>query len=209
MLPEYDLGITILATEGRSTSLIEQIREVLTVPLVKAAEHVAQADLSAHYAGTYTTTRLNTTLTLAHSATKSLYVESFISNSTDVFKAWKPWLNEVTHGEPFRLQLIPTTLYQDEENKEGAFWRGVIVLESQDKNLVWDDFCSTDDDFALYAGKPILEFVFWGAENGNQTVKEAVPSSFRVRLFRKEEGDSYFEEDTVSKDEDEMVFTEL
>lgn len=208
MLPEYDLGVTILTTAA-SDSLIEQIRGALTVPLVTAAEHIAQYDLSAHYAGIYTTTRLNTTLTLAHSATKSLYIESFISNSTDVIKAWKPWLDEVTHGESFRIQLIPTTLYQDEENKQGAFWRGIIVPESQNKNLVWDDFCSTDDDFALYAGKPILEFVFRGAEKGNDTVKEVVLSGFRVKLYPKQGGDKSFEGNFVDEYKDEMVLTEF
>ena len=208
MLPEYDLGITILTT-GTSTSLKDKIREILTVPLVEAAENIAQHDLSAHHTGVYKSTHLNTTLTLAHSATRSLYIESFISNSTDVISAWTPLLDQVTKGEPFRIQLIPTTLYQDEENQQGALWRGILVSETRNKQLIWDDHCITDEDFALYAGKPLLEFVFWGAENGNDTVKEVEISAFRIKLARQTKDHKTFEESSWSGYKDETVFAEL
>jgi hypothetical protein len=152
LLPECDLGITILTT-GTSTLLKDSIREIITVPLVKAAEDIAQADLTARYTGTYQAPHLNSTLVISHSATKSLYVESFISNSTDFFAAWKPFW--VGPSDDLRIQLAPTLLFWDEEKKQGEIWRGLFVPEKRNGSLIWDDFCLTDDDPAQFAGKPV------------------------------------------------------
>ncbi|KAE9374124.1 putative FLP FmtA-like protein, betalactamase [Stipitochalara longipes BDJ] len=179
LLPEYDLGITILTT-GTSTLLKDSIREIITVPLVKAAENIAQADLTARYTGTYRASDLNSTLVISHSATKSLYVESFISNSTDVFNAWK-WFGWGP-SDHSRIQLVPTLLFRDEEKKQGEIWRGLIVAEKRSESLIWDDFCLTDDDPAQFAGKPVFEVVMWHADDGVGRVEEVELSAFRVKL---------------------------
>ncbi|KAN0119279.1 putative FLP FmtA-like protein, betalactamase [Hyaloscypha variabilis] len=179
LLPEYDLGITILTT-GTSTLLKDSIREITTVPLVKTAEHIAQKDLAARYTGTYEAAHLNSTLVISHSATKSLYVESFISNSTDVFAALKSfWPSDV-----LRIQLVPTLLFRDEEKQQGEIWRGLPVPEKRNESLIWDDFCLTDDDPVQFAGKPVFEFVMWHADDGAGRVEEVELSAFRVTLKR-------------------------
>jgi hypothetical protein len=164
LLPEYDLGITILTT-GTSALLKDSIREIITVPLVKTAEHIAQKDLAARYTGTYQATHMNSTLVISHSAKKSLYVESFISNSTDVFAALKSFWP----SDDSRIQLVPTLLFRDEENQQGEIWRGLPVPEKRNENLIWDDFCLTDDD-------PVH------ADNGVGRVEEVELSAFRVTL---------------------------
>ncbi|KAE8446504.1 hypothetical protein EG329_011967 [Mollisiaceae sp. DMI_Dod_QoI] len=179
LLPEYDIGITILTT-GTSALLKDSIREIITVPLVKAAEHIAQADLAARYTGTYQAPHLNSTLVISHSATKSLYVESFISNSTDFFAASKPFWDDPS--DDLRVQLVPTLLFRDEEKKQGEIWRGLLVPEKRDETLIWDDFCLTDDDPAQFAGKPVLEVVMWHADGGVGRVEEVELSAFRVKL---------------------------
>lgn len=192
MLPEYDLGITIL-TATNSTLLKDSIRETLTGPLVKAAEQIAQNDLSARYAGRYTANDLNSTLVLAHSPTKNLFIESFISNGTDFFTAWQPlFQSELRLEGSFRIQLVPTLLYQDEENQRGEIWRAVPVPETRSEHLIWDDNCVTDEYLLIYADKPAFEFVFWGTDIGDGIVNEVELSAFRVNLKRdKNDVDSY------------------
>ena len=179
LLPEYDLGITILTT-GTSTLLKDNIREIITVPLVQAAEHIAQADLAARYTGTYQAPHLNSTLLISHSATKSLYAESFISNSTDVLAVLKPFWPGTS--DDLRIQLVPTLLFVDEEKQQGEIWRGLLVPEQRNESLVWDDFCLTDDDTVQFAGKPLFEVVMWHSDDGVGRVEEVELSAFRVKL---------------------------
>jgi hypothetical protein len=186
MVPEYDLGFSIL-TASPDATLLEKIRDIVTVPLVQAAEDFAQADLGARYTGVFTAQNLNSTLILAHSASHSLYVESFISNGTDVLNAWQPLFDLVTQGRPSRIQLVPTLLYREEKEKKGELWKGIAVPEERGEGI-WDDFCITDDDPVQYAGKPLFEVVFWGPEDGKSSVREVELSAFRVKLGRVEEG---------------------
>jgi hypothetical protein len=183
MVPDYNLGITIL-TAGKSSSLMELIRETVTVPLLKAAEEIAQLDLLARYTGVFAAKDLNSSLILAQNDSKSLYIESFISNSTDIFSSWRPLLEPLIHDGPFRVQLVPTLLYRDEKNHKGELWRGTIVLEDRDHEAIWDDFCLTDLDPLYYAGTPLLEIVFWGGEDGGNVVEEVEMSGFRVKMGR-------------------------
>ncbi|KUJ14938.1 putative FLP FmtA-like protein, betalactamase [Mollisia scopiformis] len=179
LLPEYDLGVTILTT-ATSALLKESIREIVTVPLVRAAEHIAQADLATRYTGTYQAQHLNSTLVISHSATKSLYVESFISNSTDIFAAWNPFFEDSLEGT--RIQLVPTLLFKDEKQQQGEIWRGLFVPEKRNESLVWDDFCVTDDDPIQFGGKPLFEVVMWHADDGSGRVEDVELSGFRVKL---------------------------
>ncbi|RDW71019.1 putative FmtA-like protein FLP [Coleophoma cylindrospora] len=182
MLPEYDLGITILTAGSRS--LKAKIIEAVTVALVQAAEDVAQSNLKYRYTGEYLSPSkdLNSSLVLAHSDAKSLYIESFVSNSTDVIAAWQ---NLTGLEENFRVQLVPTLLYRDEQNQRGEIWRGLIVPQNRNPGLVWDDFCLTDEDSDYYARKPLFEMVFWEAQPGGKIVDHVDISAFRVRLDRK------------------------
>lgn len=182
MVPDYDLGITIF-TAGKSNALLDLIREIVTVPLLKAAEEVAQSDLLNRYTGLFTAKNLNSSIILAQDASRSLYVKSFISNSTDIFSTWRPLLEPLIHDSPFRLQLVPTLLYRDEKNHKGELWRGTIVLEERDDEAIWDDFCTTDIDMFYYAGTPLLEVVFWGGEDGGNVEKLEL-SGFRVKMGR-------------------------
>lgn len=193
LLPEYELGITILTT-GLNADLKDQIREALSVPLVKAAEAITQNDLAHRYTGKYTAKDIDSTLALSQSSTRSLFISSFVSNSTDFFTSWGKLLDFKSGAG--RLQLIPTLLYRDEEKQEGEIWRGVIVPETR-QNLVWDDFCLTDDDSLLYAGKPLLEVVFWEGNDGRMSEVEI--SAFRVRLKRGVESEASQERSRTGK----------
>ena len=186
MLPEFDLGITILA--AGSSNLKAKLIEMVTVPLVKAAEEVAQAELRRRYTGFFAAGHINSSISIAHTDAKALHIESLVSNSTDVLAAWRSASRQDVSGRnsSYRLQLIPTLLHRDKEHDKGEIWRGLFVPENPDQGLVWDDFCLTDDEMGYYGRKPLFEMVFWSEDDAVDEMVTLELSAFRVVLNRKE-----------------------
>ncbi|KAK3673945.1 hypothetical protein LTR78_006147 [Recurvomyces mirabilis] len=179
LMPEYGLGLTILV--GGSNLILEQIQEAVSVPLVRAAEAAIWDDVESAYTGSYTAIEpphLNSSVTFAAHSSLGLTLETFISNSTDVFDTLLPAFAGVKSGESWHAQLQPTLLYKNETTQGGEIWRLLIVSERTGKEKVWDDFCNTDVDVASYAGLPINEVVFWHDE------KVVELPAWRVKLRR-------------------------
>lgn len=183
LVPEYSLGITVL-TAG-DTQLMSKLREIVTTKLVRAADKLAQRQAHEKYVGTYTAHHINTTLTISISPYQGLYVSKFISNGTDTFPALVALANRV--DTDIALQLIPTLLYRDEKNKRGELFRAVLDViprHSGGPPGVWDDFCVTNVDILMYAGKPVGEVVFWDTDDGGFRFDRLEMSAFRVWLDR-------------------------
>lgn len=180
LLPEYDLGITILLA-GPPT-FFSQLREIVSVATVRAAEDVAIRQLHARYVGTYTSPdlHLNSTVTLKADH-RGLVITQWVSNSTDILT---PPVTEARIPPHFYAQLSPTLLYRDEKKQAGERWR-IMFAEERDEaeGSVWDDFCIEDYDVPSYAGMPINEIVFWEKQkDGSFGVLELV--GFRANLTR-------------------------
>lgn len=207
LLPEYDLGITILV--AGEDDLFHDLRELVTVELVKAVDEVTMRQISEDYAGTYVSadTKLNSSITLAISIPdeksdslpnqhfRGLVVQRFISNDTDVLRANLPGLSpgQSDFNTRWHIQLAPTGQYHNAsvlggsstaenatKSSTGEVWRA-IAISDEPKTKIWDDFCMTDVDLDAYAGLPINEFVFW-RKNGN--IAEVELPAFRVKLKR-------------------------
>jgi hypothetical protein len=195
--PEYDLAFTIF-TAGNG-DMMGKLREEVTVKIIRAAEDLAAKQITKRYAGTYSATGdLNSSLTLAYTPTKGLYIQTLISNGTATFDKFATmYPGFLPPGS--RAQLVPTLLYVDEENKRGEKWRFVVVEPRSGKGEeeVWDDFCVTNIEFLMYDGLPVNEIVFWDEGEGMSVDLTA----FRVRL-EKEEGKG-------SGEEEEMVVQDL
>jgi len=167
-MPEYGLGVTIL-TAG-DDGLVQEIREIVTVELVQAAEKLVWKHIDRGYTGTYIArnTSLNSSLEVMSSSAAGLVVESFVSNGTDVFEALRAFLGPdagIEWGKPWRAQLVPTLLYKNETSQQGEIWRLLFVPGRQfESGTVWDEFCTTDVDGLLYACLPLNEVVFWHDE---------------------------------------------
>ncbi|KAK4954070.1 hypothetical protein LTR66_013596 [Elasticomyces elasticus] len=172
LAPEYDLGITVLV--GGNPTLLPKLLKVVSAPLIEAADEVAGLELNDRYTGTYIATDLNSTLTLAYTPNKRLYVERWISNGTDFLAT----LSQIFPGaldDGAWLQVVPTLLYVDEERQIGERWRALPVpAERGERKEVWDDFCVTNMYDVAYDGRPLNEVVFW---------EEAVElTALRIRL---------------------------
>jgi hypothetical protein len=184
LVPDYDLGITILVA-GRG-KLLDEIRDVVSRELIPVVELLAQSQMHARYAGVYTAakkTGLDSSLELSHSPTEGLFVSKLISNGTDVMKALLPFMAGTETFDPadWRLQLVPTLLFADPEEQAGEIWRALLVPQRRGKG-VWDDFCNNMYDSGVYAGKKLNELVFW--MDGEEAVEKVELSAFFVDLYK-------------------------
>lgn len=169
ILPEYGLGITMMV--GGNYSLLRAIQEIVTVELVRAAEDSIWEDVDKIYSGTYISTdaSLNSSISLSTSPSTGLVMNSFVSNSTDVFTSlWSELSQAGAHkAQPQPLQLVPTLLFKNETAQQGEIWRWLVVPEcakGDDARPIFDDLRITDIDQAMYAGLPMNEVVFWHEE---------------------------------------------
>ncbi|KIW85676.1 hypothetical protein Z517_01068 [Fonsecaea pedrosoi CBS 271.37] len=174
LVPEYELGITIFT--GGDESFLDQVVELVTVPLIRAADRLARRQARHRYTGTFTAAgpenAINSSLRLSYSDAHGLEITQWVSNGTDVL-AILPAQFRIPDKYDIRLQVIPTSLYRDQAAKKGELWRIAFTLgrsghsptssssSSSSNTNVWEDFCTSDVDTHMYAGKPLNEIVFW------------------------------------------------
>jgi hypothetical protein len=79
------------------------------------------------------------------------------------------------------LQLIPTLLHRDEKQKRGELFRAVLIVSPQNSGGprgVWEDFCVTNVDVLMYAGKPVGEVIFWDTDDEGYRFERIEMSDF-------------------------------
>ncbi|RHZ67146.1 serine hydrolase domain-containing protein [Aspergillus thermomutatus] len=207
LVPEYDLGITIL-TAGDETFL-DALLEMLTVPLIRAADELAARQVRETYVATYTAPStkeqtINSTLALTYTPTHGLEIREWISNATDVLGIISKHFQSPKDAK-FHAQLIPAGIYRGDEKQVGEVWRIAIVVDrevppeqvlgrSSESEIhaglwsastsVWDEFCITDVDNLMYAGKPLSEVVFWDRDEKTAMFGKVELTAFRINLTR-------------------------
>jgi CubicO group peptidase (beta-lactamase class C family) len=180
LVPEYDLGITLLL--AGPPNFFSKLLEMVSVQVVRAAEQLAISQLEQLYAGNFVAPdpHLNSSMTLAADH-RGLFIEKFISNGTDVFNER---LAKFVGSKKLLIRMVPTLLYRDEISKRGEKWRFLVGAEpSEEKEDIWDDFCPTNVETLLYAGRPWNEIVLWQAGNGGSFNDLELPA-YRVNLTR-------------------------
>jgi hypothetical protein len=171
LLPEYDLGVTILV--AGNITVLNRLKEIVLVGLIQAAEAAMWDHVDKIYTGNLTATNasLNSSLSLEGSPQNGLTISKFISNGTDVLQTVLPQslgAEMDTHKTSWHAQLTPTLLFKNESSQQGEIWRIVIVQERKEKQNGWglfEDFCLTDIDTVSYASLPLNEVVFWHEES--------------------------------------------
>jgi len=170
LLPEYDLGVTILV--AGNMALYDQLQETIMGSLIRAAEATIWDHVATVYDGdrVATNSSLNSSLSLRSSPKHGLTISRFISNGTemvgtDIPKWLAPYLE--ADGTGWHAQLVPTLLFKNESSKQGEIWRILVVQEREGGKSgpgLFDDFCLTNIDTATYASLPVNEVVFWHEE---------------------------------------------
>ncbi|KAK4949760.1 hypothetical protein LTR10_011602 [Elasticomyces elasticus] len=190
VVPEFELGITILT--GGDGDLLDPLREIVSVSLIQAADKLVKRQIEETYTGLYETSHINSSLGLSYTEDQGLEITTWLSNGTDMLSVI-PMQFQLPR-ESFRLQLVPTLLYRDQKHLYGELWRMALIWDNSpseklvtQEEPVWDDFCTTDVDTMMYAGKPLNELAFLD-KSGDGRYKTVDLTAFRVTLTREAEG---------------------
>lgn len=191
IIPQYDLVI-FMGVAGGLSALNTIFTDVLN-PLVIAAESEAQKQLNSSYGGVYTSkdSKLNSSITFTQTQPRSLYISSWISNSTDVLENLIPFVSSTagTSGDMY-FQLIPTFKTKHSNGGQvGEVWRLINVIDDYEDSInattVWNDYCVANIDPFSYGEVPLNELVFWRDSSDNtSTVQSVTLSAFKVNLRR-------------------------
>ena len=161
-------------------SVLSAVRNILVI----GAEQIAQTDLKTSYAGTYSVSAcksqtcttnpkgLNSSITLSQSPSKSLYISSFTSNSTDTLSALLAVSGSTSGQTSTQAYFGLTPMFQTRDTilphhgtRIGEVWRFINVIDSTgvtpNATNVWDDYCVSNLDPLRYAGVSVNEVVFW------------------------------------------------
>ncbi|KAJ5536754.1 beta-lactamase family protein [Penicillium frequentans] len=191
IIPQYAL-VVFMGVAGDLSALNTIFTDVLN-PLVIAAESEAQYQLKTSYGGIYISTdpSLNSSIALTQTESRSLYISSWISNSTDVLANLIPFVSSTagTNGEIY-FQLLPTfQARRAHDGRVGEVWRLIDVIDDYDdptnSTTIWTDYCVANIDPFSYGTIPLNEIVFWrNSSDHRSTVESVTISAFKVDLRR-------------------------
>jgi hypothetical protein len=179
-IPEFDLGFTVLV--AGEYEMLPKLRNAIGETIVRAAEEVSIRQLQERYVGVFESKSktLNSSITIVADE-RGLVAEHFISNGTDVLAN----IRRMTSA-PWYAQMVPTLLYKDEGNQRGELWRMVAYDErSSEEGIIWDDYCSANIDWPVYADISTNEFVFWDQKKDGKYAKLEL-SAWRANMTRTE-----------------------
>ncbi|KAJ4301250.1 hypothetical protein N0V90_003341 [Kalmusia sp. IMI 367209] len=169
LVPDFDIGFTILmASEARPNPLT--IAGVVTDILLPAVEEAARVETHAAYADTYTSPRINSSVTISSEAGKpGLSLESWISNGTDMFPIF---------GFPDDFRLYPSNVGSSDGDKKRVSWKAVSGLDSG------------STDFGTFAACPTWFGIdrpgwgLWGLDDWVFVLEEGVVSSVEIAALK-------------------------
>lgn len=181
LLPEYDLGITLLiAGESRALSWLQN--KVLTAT-ANTIEEIARGQVKEKYAGTYSSSKINSSVSLDLDGSSGLVINEWVSNGTDFLHEYISFQSnphEPTHGE---AQLVPAGIRR---SNGGEVWRATFVPNNREPKSVIDACMINDVDSLMYGGRSLHEFVFILDGSGHASSVE-IPA-LRVTLHKTGDG---------------------
>ena len=119
LLPEYDVGFTVLAAGVSSNANVRILSDILAAAFVPALEAAAKEEAEKNYAGTYTS-GANSNVTVVTDSNPGLGITSWTENGTDVFEILGSVLG-VTSAQELSVRLYPTGLKSKDGSK--VAWR--------------------------------------------------------------------------------------
>ncbi|KAK0636132.1 beta-lactamase/transpeptidase-like protein [Bombardia bombarda] len=197
VIPELDLGFSVLAAGDLPAGLATDIADTLTTTYVPAIMATARTQANVLYAGTYRVARvrgspsINSTLTITTDASKpGLGVTNWISNGTDMGLVATAIGQNITQAYLDKVKpsvrLYPTGLEEKVEGggKRIAFKAVFEDLSLADKKASMSTDCSTwvTVTAVVYGSQPLDLFIFDVDEDGDVTGVEN--AALRVKLGR-------------------------
>jgi hypothetical protein len=111
LLPDYDMGFTVLAAGDDSSNLRNIISDIVATTAVPAMEKASKEEATNIYAGTYTNGETNDTIKLVLDAYPGILIEYWIFNGTDIVKSFR--------DTGIELRLNPSGLHSSDHRKQG------------------------------------------------------------------------------------------
>lgn len=175
LMPEYDLGFTILVA-GDSEALSWLDNEVITT-VVNGVEKVARDQTKQKYSGFYKSPNLNSSLNLEVDGSSGLVVQSWISNGTDFLREFTHLMTGKREVYQGRVQLVPAKVRPIDGVES---WRATVVPSDRTSKGVID-FCLINDvDSFIYGERSMQQLDFAFDDHGE--VKGVTLPAFRVTL---------------------------
>ena len=179
MLPEYDVAITILvAGDPKARSWLEN--KVLTAT-ANTVEKIARCQTGMRYGGLYSSSDINSSVSLDLCGSSGLVINEWVSNGTDFlheFVSLHSGDDEFIKG---RVQLVPAGI----RRSNGAeVWSATFVPNSRQPKSVIDVCMVNDVDLFMYGDRSLHEFLFFSDDYGHMSEIEL--PALRITLQRME-----------------------
>ena len=178
-LPDYGVGFTVLAAGAHALSNVQILSDLLAATYVPALEAAAKEGANTVYAGTYTDTESNSTLTVTMNSDPGLVISEWTFNGSDVLALYTEIAGNASTQSTV-AHLYPSGL----KSKNGSIvgWRAVYEVFPK----IYDPGsfsvnCQTwtSVDYLVYGGIGVDEFIF----NFNADTTEVASIEPRVLQF--------------------------
>ncbi|KAK2789736.1 hypothetical protein FQN51_002679 [Onygenales sp. PD_10] len=171
IVPDYDVGFTILAADGTGAPDLNAHADIIADVLLPALIQMATLEAAAAYGGEYASSH-NSSLTISADELPGLFVEEWVSNGVD-YKAELGDINGIDDPSAVSIRLYPTDRITKTESGSRRAFRAVI----QDMNEEADNGTPTcvswmEVDALKYAGSALDEIVFEIGEDGRAVAVE-------------------------------------
>jgi hypothetical protein len=130
LLPDYNVGFTILAAGEGTTALVAALTDTVAQSLIPALEEAAREEADNVYTGTYRaqdTTKTNSSLVISIDDGPGLIVEQWISNSVDMFQV----VEALSGIDTPDIRLYPTGLQQ---KRNGCLYQSFRAVFGSSEN---------------------------------------------------------------------------
>lgn len=177
LIPSYNFGFSIL-TAASSGRLAELLPNTLVDKLLPALEDIAKQQAHRNFAGHFTSSKSNTSITVTTDDWPALKVTQYVANGIDL-------LDSVfaLFGDDIDFRLVPSHLYKGNQmGFTGVYQPPAVPLSAEE----WYWPCQTwlDIDDFTYANVPLGHMVFEVDDTGRACSLQA--KALRETLERKQ-----------------------
>lgn len=179
LVPDYNMGITVLAAGDNKFSQMQVIRNIVAATFYNAAEEAAKQQAREAFTGTFKASELNSSIKFAVDDGPGVVITDWISNGTDFLAS--PYLYP---GNDFRLYPSGLSIVQDDLTWHKYHMSHLPNGGEPKRDLIWDENNARWiwGDFALYGNLGTQAFLIGIDSDG--VVQSAGSQALRCNMTR-------------------------
>ncbi|KAM5464741.1 hypothetical protein MauCBS54593_006834 [Microsporum audouinii] len=160
LVPDFNVGFTVLAADSKTSPDLNPHVGVIGDALLPALTKIATLQASINFGGVYSSSTLNSSITVSADSFPGLFIDTWISNGTD-FRKTLAALNGIKEVDSVSIRLYPTHLISKRASTSRQAFRAVF----QDKDEFADYGTPTcvswlSVDSLKYGGASLDQFIF-------------------------------------------------